>query len=262
MHDDNKLVKRDDWAGDTRTDQIVARPFQSFKTKYEPIPPEALAAAKADWLTGKYNTAQLADKHQILRTRLVHYMRFKWSKEAKALGIKPPDEPRLPRRSFGRGTWDNARVDFMDGMGWEEISKKYTIPVQRLKFMAYRRGWPIEKEQIHSYRRKLESPGQSAALAASNLNERYDGVMLSAMEQIDLLSVKLKGMIEENSCTPDKLKCMIESLGGIVAIVMKICGKDKPTTQVNQQFIRLNVLDDGAAENMNQLAKTINLKAS
>lgn len=260
MHDDNQFVKQDDWAGQSK---VVERPFQSFKPKYEPIPAEALAAAKADWLTGQFNTEQLSERHKIMRTRLISYMRFQWTKEAKELGITPAKEPKLPRKSYGRGTWNKARLDFMEGKEWEEISTKYKIPVQHLKFIAYRRGWPIEKEKVLSDQRKLVSPGLSTSLSkTAKLDEHYDGVMLSAMEQIDLMSVKLREMIEEKTCTPEKLKCMIESLGGIVALVMKICGKEKPTTQVNQQFIRLNVLDDGAAENMNQLAKTINLKAS
>lgn len=260
MHDDNQFTKQDDWSGQSKP---IERPFQSFKPKYEPIPEESLAAAKADWLTGQFNTEQLAERHQILRTRLLAFMRFQWSKEAKALGITPAKEPKLPRKSYGRGTWNRARLDYMDGMGWDEMSNKYKIPVPYLKFIAYRRGWPIEKDKIDSDKRKLESPGLSTALIASaDLDRRYDGVMLSAMEQIDLMSLRLREMLDEKSCTPEKLKCMIESLSGIIATVMKICGREKPTTQVNQQFIRLNVLDDSSASTMNQLAKTINLKSA
>lgn len=237
--------------------QPPRRNHSSYKRDYEAIPEETKRAIKADWLTGKYNSTDLSDKYNVVRNRIVAHIRFQWTKDAKAMGITPAKELPLERRSYGRGTWNKVRLDFMAGKTYAELAIKYNIPAQYIQFMSYKRGWIIEREKFYE-----ESKGMLKNVVQSSADElamRYNGFMRSAIDQIDVMSEKLKVMAAEGTCTPDRLKSMVDSLGSIINMGMKIYGMEKPQTQVNNQFIRMDVLDSSAASTMNHLAKTIDI---
>lgn len=213
---------------------------------------------KADWLTGMYNTAQLEEKYKVERNRIACIMRFHWWKEAKKLGIKPAKEPKFKRRSYGRGVWEKMRLDFLSGKTFEQLSAKYNIPEFYIQFMAKRRGWHIEQEKMFlDGKRRINDSIQSTA---DELAVRYTGFMRAAIEQIDVMTDRLKIMSAEKTCTPERLKAMVDSLGSLITMGMKIYGVEKPQTQVNNQFIRLDVMDSSSASTMNQLARTLDVK--
>jgi hypothetical protein len=232
----------------------------SYRNQYRALPQELKDQIKRDWFTGNYNTIQLAETYKIERERLLAFIRFQWGREAKDRGIKPAKEPPIIRKVYGKVAWDAARMDFLAGIDFPEISLKRGIPRPILEYQSYRKKWRQEREKIYSEGKGILQ--DRIVSSTAQLALRYEGFMRAAMEQIDVMTEKLRVMSLEGTCTPDRLKTMVDSLSSIVTMGMKIYGMEKPQTQVNNQFIRLDVLDSSASSTMNHLAKTINLKTA
>jgi hypothetical protein len=242
------------------TTPIRKKSHQNVKFQRPPVPPETLAAIKSEWLTGAVNTLQLAEKYNVERNRIVAFSRFYWKKEADAMGIKPAEEPPLERKRYGTSTWDKVKLEFLAGAEVSALSIKYGIPHHYLEFCSHKRGWHRERRQMYEEGRKMIQ-----GTIHSNVGElaiKYEGFMKAAIEQIDVMTDKLKAMSADGTCTPDRLKTMVDSLGSIITMGMKIYGMEKPQTQVNNQFIRLDVMDSSASATMSQLARTIDVKSA
>lgn len=233
----------------------------SYRMLAQRIPRAVSDKIKEDWMTGQFNTVQLAEKYKVPRGKIIARMRFDWMTEAKRLGTVWAKEPPYEPKRYGDAVWEMARLDFLAGKTLDEISAKHGIDRNYLYYKKNKMGWTKERRQMFA-----ESHASIQGVVNSRAGEiaaKYEGFVNVAIEQIDVMTEKLKVMAAEGTCTPERLKTMVDTLGGLVTNMMKVCGVEKSTTQVqNNQFIRLDVMDSSSAATMNQLAKTIDLKSA
>lgn len=241
--------------------QLPSDSHVAYRIREQAIPRDVIKRIKSDWLTGQFNTLQLAEKYKVERNRIIARMRFEWMKEAKQLGLVWAKEPPYERKCYGAAVWKMAKLDFLAGKSLDEISVKHGISRRYLDWKTHQLGWYKERKQMFS---ESHAAIQGAVNSRSGeIAAKYEGFVNVAIEQIDAMTEKLKVMVAEGTCTPDRLKTLVDTMGGLVSNMMKVCGVEKTNTHVqNNQFIRLNVMDESAAATMNQLAKTINLKSA
>lgn len=242
-------------------DRLPSDSHIAYRILAAAIPRSVTRAIKADWLTGQFNTLQLSEKYKVPRNKIIARMRFEWMKEAKQLGVVWSKEPPYEPKRYGDAVWEMARLDFLAGKTLDEISAKHGIDRGYLYYKKNKMGWLKERKQMFA-----ESHASIQGVVNSRAGEiaaKYEGFVNVAIEQIDVMTEKLKVMAAEGTCTPERLKTMVDTLGGLVTNMMKVCGVEKAATQVqNNQFIRLDVMDSSSAATMNQLAKTIDLKSA
>lgn len=113
------------------------------------ISPAMEEIIKQDYLTGQYNSVQLAEKYGMKRLRIVSRItRRGWRDELKASGIPLPLEPKLDLGKRSREFWQLVEVDYMMGSTRKEICIRHGIQYYTLCGRIKKFGWDKTKKRL------------------------------------------------------------------------------------------------------------------
>lgn len=181
------------------------------------LQPDDEKKLKADYLTGQFNSEQLAAKYGLKRRPIHWWIRCRWSKELAASGLPVPAEPKLAfcaRKD--PEVWNAIEAEFMRGGKIREIATRHGVNPAGLERKIRKYHWKERKEQLYEANRKRIAGSVGAKMAHfEELSAKF----------IDAASAKLEQMlgdVTKRSMDASELDKMIKMHSSLYESVKKI----------------------------------------
>lgn len=193
---------------------------------FEHATPEQLKAIREDYLTGKYDTEMLAQKHKMRRKLVSWHVVRTFKPELDRLGIVPPKEPPLFIDKRPKGFWDRVQIEFLQGgVSRAELCRRYGISASVLAQKLHRSSLDDEKNKmVLAARNKIE---KGMLMKASELESRISVFMDKSTAHLQTLLDDLEGYRDpDKPLTIDQFSTMVKSFEKIVSTMRMVCGGD------------------------------------
>lgn len=148
-------------SADNNATTPASQPFIDRRPVAQPITAvEMYRLAKIDYMSGHFDSADLAAKYSTTRMMFVTQIKPKqpdgngWFAEAITAGVTPKPESPMVYRRLDLPTIQKIRSDLYDGMSILNASSKYRISVQKVKALIAKYGWAQEIRQRRAERNR------------------------------------------------------------------------------------------------------------
>lgn len=164
------------------------------------VSPEMEEIIKKDYLTGQYNSVQLAEKYGIKRfSALQRIVQKGWRAELKASGVPLPLEPKIDFKKRSKEFWRLVEVDYMMGSTRKEICIRHGIQYYTLVGRIKKFGWDKTKKRL----------GEAAILkTARAVVSKPEQMERMAEAFIDSALVHFQRLMDELSCAKESGQTM------------------------------------------------------
>lgn len=198
--------------------------------------PALVESAKVDYMTGRFNTIDLAMKYNTTRMYFMHRVKSTmpeskegWLAIALRKGISPKAEPPFERERMKDDVRKALRMDLLMGMTQADAAAKHSITAKKVEEVVARFKWGEEIERAKLKRKQDEEKAIRKLLAPRTREEKEeieqaeeedeDGSDISGQMQdfVKAASVQLK-MITSDITKSNKRKEQIETgkLGNLI----------------------------------------------
>lgn len=159
--------------------------------------------AKIDYMTGQFDSADLAAKYTTTRMMFVTQIKPKqpegngWFAEAISSGVTPKPESPMVYRKLDLPTIQKIRSDLYDGMTPQGASKKYHFPLHKIKALISKYKWGPEIAQRRAARnqKRLSLPPPEKEVVVVPPPQTLDESIMQDFDSDDI-GVQMKGFIK------------------------------------------------------------------